>query len=92
MEEPTVEHVVEKHICARCADEWLTEAEYLNHVCPATNVTPQDPAHLGEEFAAVQEAALQRGAERVGEEAHPADVAAAEVAAPADVSVAIDPQ
>lgn len=72
-----------KHVCGRCGDEWLTEQEYLEHVCPETNVTPQDPEHQGPEFAAVQAAAVARGAERVGEEVHPAEAAQAEAVAPA---------
>lgn len=58
-----------KHVCGRCNDEWLTEEEYCNHVCPATSKQPTDPAHLGPEFAAVQQAALERGLEKI----HPAD-------------------
>jgi hypothetical protein len=60
---------VQKHICGRCNDEWLTEAEYVAHVCPATNVTPADPAHLGADFLEIQKAALERGKDRLEEPA-----------------------
>jgi hypothetical protein len=59
------EHVVNKHICGRCNDEFLTEQEYLDHVCAATGYQPTDPQHHGPEFAAVQKAALERGMEVV---------------------------
>lgn len=49
--------------CGVCNDEWLTEQEYLNHVCPQTGFTPQQSEHLGPEFTAIQAAALQRGLE-----------------------------
>jgi len=56
-----------KHVCGVCKDEWLTEAEYNNHVCPNTNTTPQDADHLirttTPEFASIQQAALERGLE-----------------------------
>jgi hypothetical protein len=55
----------QKHICGLCHDEWLTEAEYIAHVCPATNTTPADPAHLGGDFLEIQKAALERGKERL---------------------------
>lgn len=52
------------HKCGRCEVEFATDQEYLEHECPETGVTPKDPEHLGEEFKAVQEAALERGAEK----------------------------
>lgn len=67
------------HICGRCKAEFDSEEAYNGHTCPETGVTPADPEHHGEEFLAVQEAALKRGEERKGEKVHPA--AAAEKAA-----------
>lgn len=49
-----------------CHDEWLTEAEYLNHTCAKTGYTPERPEHLinstTPDFAAIQQAAIERGA------------------------------
>lgn len=56
---------VQKHVCGRCNDEWLTEAEYLAHNCTATGFNPTQAEHLGPEFAEVQKAALQRGMDLV---------------------------
>lgn len=60
-----MEENITKHVCGVCNDEWLTEDEYNNHVCPNTNATPQQAEHLIKsttpEFAAISEAALQRG-------------------------------
>lgn len=67
------------HRCGQCNDEWLTEAEYLAHACPTTGFNPQQAEHLGADFAAVQTAALERGAERAGESQHPADAAEQQV-------------
>lgn len=57
----------QKHVCGVCHDEWLTEEEYLNHVCPQTSATPQQAEHLinstTPEFASIATAALERGAE-----------------------------
>lgn len=69
----------QKHICGVCSDEWLTEEEYLAHVCPGTGFAPTEPEHQGPEFLAVQEAALARGEERREEEVHPAEAASTEV-------------
>jgi hypothetical protein len=69
-----------RHVCGVCGDEWLTEDEYLNHVCPKTNVTPADPAHQGPEFAKVQEAALQRGLDRAQAENNTVQVSRQEAA------------
>jgi hypothetical protein len=60
---PTPEHVIDKHVCGTCHDEFLSEDEYLDHVCPVTGFTPRDPDHHGPEFANVQKAALERGME-----------------------------
>lgn len=86
METPQ-DNQTQKHVCGVCGDEWLTEEEYLNHTCPKTNTTPTDPAHLGAEFAEVSAAAQERGAERVEEAQHPAEVAAAEAGEPVDAPV-----
>jgi hypothetical protein len=69
MEQPT------KHICGKCHDEWLTEDEYNGHTCPTTGFTPSQPEHQGAEFVQIQQAALERGAERQGELQHPAELA-----------------
>lgn len=50
--------------CGQCLDQF-TEEEYLEHNCPKTGFTPQDPEHLGERFVKVSEAALKRGNKRV---------------------------
>lgn len=58
-----------KHICGICNDEWLTEQEYLEHICPTTQAQPTDPQHLinstTPDFAAISEAAVARGADSV---------------------------
>ncbi len=64
------------HKCGRCGQEFKTEKEYCDHICPETGFTPKDADHHGAEFKAVQDAALQRGEERKGEETHPAEAAA----------------
>lgn len=57
---------ITKVICGVCHDEWLTNDEYLNHVCPVTGFTPQQPEHLinstTPDFAAISQAAIERGA------------------------------
>lgn len=50
----------EKHACGVCGAEFNSEQEYLDHQC-VTGYTPTDPAHLGEGFEAVSNAANQRG-------------------------------
>ena len=52
------------HKCGKCGGEFATDQEYLDHECPETGFKPTDPENLGEEFKAVQEAALKRGAEK----------------------------
>lgn len=52
----------EIHKCAACNQEFSTEDQYLDHVCPSTGFTPRDPENLGEDFKAISEAALERGA------------------------------
>ena len=80
----------DRHICGRCNDEFLTEQEYLEHTCQATGTTPTDPAHLGPEFAQVQAAALQRGADAAAEAGDHEQVAKNE-AAIADVTASAAP-
>jgi hypothetical protein len=54
-----------RQVCGVCHDEWLTEAEYLNHTCPVSGFTPEQPEHLiattTPDFAQIQEAAVERG-------------------------------
>ena len=52
------------HKCGRCGKEFKTEKEYCDHMCEATGFTPKDADHQGEDFKAVQEAALKRGEAR----------------------------
>ena len=59
----------EKHVCGQCQEEFETEDQYLDHECPATGFTPRDPEHLGDDFKAVSEAALARGAAQQEKEA-----------------------
>lgn len=61
------------HICGQCNQQFNTEEDYLGHKCPSTGFTPTQPEHLGPEFKAISEAALARGATRVGEEVHPSE-------------------
>jgi hypothetical protein len=62
-----------KHICGVCKDEWLSEQEYLDHVCPNTERHPTEPEHLinstTPDFAEISTAALERGA--ADQEANP---------------------
>ena len=53
-----------KHIDGLTGLVFETEEAYLKHKSPATGFTPEDPEHLGEEFKAVQAAALKRGASK----------------------------
>ncbi len=52
------------HVCGRCGQKFKTEKEYLNHKCKKTGFKPTQIEHQGEEFKAVSEAALKRGAAR----------------------------
>jgi predicted nucleic acid-binding Zn-ribbon protein len=54
--------MAQTHICSRCKAEFATEQEYLNHVCPETGFKPTEQDHQGDEFKAVSEAAIARGA------------------------------
>lgn len=53
------------HICGLCKEQFKTDEEYVGHTCKETGVTPADPEHQGPEFAAISEAALKRGADRI---------------------------
>lgn len=52
-----------KQVCGLCNDEFLTFDEFVAHVCPVTNNTPAHVSFMGEDGAAIQAAALQRGLE-----------------------------
>lgn len=56
------------HKCGQCYKNFETEEAYLAHTCEVTGFTPTDPMHLGEDFALVQQAALERGEERQQEQ------------------------
>lgn len=56
------------HVCGQCNDEWLTEAEYLAHVCPKTSFKPTQAEHMGDDFILIQQAALVRGLEQLKED------------------------
>jgi hypothetical protein len=64
--------VQEQHVCGLCQGVFNSVEEYTGHTCPSTGFTPADPAHQGPEFAAVQQAALARGAEAQAEPEAPA--------------------
>lgn len=53
-----------RHICGPCQEGFGSEEQYLDHQCPETGFTPRDPQNLGERFASISGAALERGAER----------------------------
>lgn len=57
----------DKHICGLCHDEWLTEDEYNNHVCPSSGQPANTIEHLvattTPDFEAISQAALERGAQ-----------------------------
>lgn len=65
MEENQV--VQEQHVCGLCMGIFASVEDYTGHTCASTGFTPADPQHQGPEFAAVQQAALQRGAEAQAE-------------------------
>lgn len=52
------------HVCGQCNQAFELEVQYLDHQCPATGFTPREPENLGEDFAAVSEAAVARGEAR----------------------------
>lgn len=68
-----------KHICGRCNASFETEAEYCDHLCPETGFTPKEPEHLGAEFVAISQAALERGQARKDLEAKGVDPEEAKV-------------
>ncbi|MFZ2152283.1 MAG: hypothetical protein WAV09_04205 [Minisyncoccia bacterium] len=53
-----------EHVCGLCGADFATEAEYVAYTCEVTGVTPADIEHQGPEFAAISDAALERGAKR----------------------------
>jgi hypothetical protein len=50
-------------VCTPCGKTWANAEDFRAHVCEVSGVAPTDPAYLGEDFAAISEAALQRGAD-----------------------------
>ena len=48
--------------CGQCGLGFPTAEAELAHVCEVTGVTPTDPRSMGENFEAIQQAALERGA------------------------------
>lgn len=57
-----------QHKCGTCQATYLTEQEYLDHVCEASGAKPTDVEHLVKtttpNFAKVAEAAQKRGEEK----------------------------
>ncbi len=51
------------HICGQCGGKFGSEKRYLDHTCKTTGVTPRDPESMGNDYAAVQDAAVERGQE-----------------------------
>lgn len=64
------------HNCGQCKMGFATEALYLAHQCAATGFKPTEPQSMGEDFEAIQDAALVRGEARRGEVMHPAEAMA----------------
>lgn len=52
------------HVCGKCSGEFETDEQYCDHQCETTGFTPKQAENLGEEFAAVQQAAIERGEAR----------------------------
>ncbi len=57
------------NICALCHGEFDTEEQYCDHQCVETGFTPQEPAHFGDRYEEISQAAQDRGEERAEEEA-----------------------
>ncbi len=57
------------HVCGQCRKEFETEEQYLEHTCEKTGFNPTQPENLGEEFALISKAAIDRGAARKIDEA-----------------------
>lgn len=53
------------HICGQCLKQFKSEAEYLAHKCEKTGVAPTDPKSMGENYEAIQNAALARGEAKI---------------------------
>lgn len=66
-------------ICGQCTTKFEAEVEAdalaaeLEHICSVTGFAPTDPRSMGEDYEAIQAAALSRGVERIDEEVHPAE-------------------
>jgi hypothetical protein len=58
----------QKHVCGQCLDEWLSENEYLSHICPILGVAPTEADAMGPDALAIQKAALERGLEHIDDE------------------------
>lgn len=54
----------QKHVCARCGNEFVSETDYVNHDCNVTGVKPSDPVSMGPAYEVIQAKALERGAAR----------------------------
>ena len=50
------------HTCSQCQLQFDSEAEYLNHLCSETGVTPTQPESMGPNHDKISAAALARGA------------------------------
>jgi uncharacterized C2H2 Zn-finger protein len=50
--------------CGQCNKEFKDREACLKHVCEVTGVVQTDPKSMGENFKAIQEAALKRGLEQ----------------------------
>ena len=57
-----------RNVCGQCKEGFETEEQYLDHQCSETGFTPRDPENLGQRFAEVSKAAIERGEERKKEE------------------------
>lgn len=53
-----------RNVCGNCNEGFENEDQYLDHQCAVTGFTPRDPQNLGERFAEISKAAIERGEER----------------------------
>lgn len=86
-----MEQSVAIHKCGQCNDEWLTEAEYLAHICPKSGAAPTSADNLGPEFVEIQRSALERGLDGLKEENAPAEQIAAQEQAIGQLTVVSEP-
>lgn len=52
---------ITKVVCGQCTQQFDSFEAELAHICPTTGVPPTDPLTMGVNYAAIQQAALERG-------------------------------